>query len=255
MAIVDIGLSTLLDVAPIAAIIFGFQYVVIRRPVPHLPRVLAGFGFVWLGLCLFLLGLEQALFPLGELMASQLTSDELLADSEAGRSWTDYVWVYLFAFAIGAATTIAEPSLIAVGLKAGELSGGALEPFSFRIAVALGVAVGISLGSLRIVTGFPLPWLIVGAYAVVIVQTLFTPKSIVPLAFDSGGVTTSTITVPIVAALGLGLATSIPGRNPLVDGFGMIALASIFPMITVMGYAQLADALQRRRRRRETKDS
>jgi hypothetical protein len=235
-------LATARDVAPIAAVLFGCQYLVIRRPIPHLSRVLLGFVFVWLGLSLFLVGLERALFPLGELMARQLTSDDLLpASGSTARSWMDYGWVYAFAFAVGAATTIAEPSLIAVGLKAEAISGGAIRPYPFRIAVALGVAVGICLGAVRIVLGFPLAWLIVGAYAVVIVQTIFAPRMIVPLAYDSGGVTTSTITVPIVAALGLGLASAVPGRSPLLDGFGMIALASIFPIISVIGYAQLAE--------------
>ena len=247
MSVVWTFLSTGLDVAPILGIVLGFQYLVIRQPVPNLPRVLFGFLLVWLGLALFLVGLEVALFPLGELMASQLTSEALLPKPEGGeRSWLDYRWVYLFAFAIGAATTIAEPSLIAVGIKAGEMSGGAIQPFALRVAVALGVAIGIGLGALRIVIGFPLVGLIVGAYAVVLVQTFTCPKFIIPLAFDSGGVTTSTITVPIVAALGLGIASAIPGRSPLLDGFGMIALASIFPIITVMGFAQIVAWRQRR---------
>jgi hypothetical protein len=248
----DTLLDTALDVAPIAAVLFGCQYLVIRRPVPRLGRVLLGFGFVWVGLSLFLVGLERALFPLGELMARQLTSDALLPTPDpSGRSWTDYGWVYAFAFAVGAATTIAEPSLIAVGLKAEEISGGAIRPFSFRVAVALGVAVGITLGAMRIGLGVPLEWIIIAAYAVVIVQTPFAPRMIVPLAYDSGGVTTSTITVPIVAALGLGLASAVPGRSPLLDGFGMIALASIFPIISVIGYAQLAALRQRREREPE----
>lgn len=242
--------STLLDVLPIAAIIFGFQYLVIRRKITHLPRVLSGFGMVLLGLSLFLLGLEQALFPLGELMAVQLASPAFLPELAEGaqRHWSDYYWVYLFAFAIGASTTIAEPSLIAVSLKAGEISGGTIDPFMLRVAVALGMAFGITLGAWRIVTGTPLHWLVMGAYVLVILQTLRSPKMIVPLAFDSGGVTTSTITVPIIAALGLGLATSIEGRSVLLDGFGMIALACLFPIITVMGYAQLANWLESRKK-------
>lgn len=255
MSLLQTLLSTARDVAPIAAVLFGCQYLVIRRPVPHLPRVLLGFVFVLLGLALFLVGLEQALFPLGELMAKQLTSEALLpTPGPAGRAWTDYGWVYAFAFAVGAATTIAEPSLIAVGIKAEAISGGAIRPFPFRVAVAFGVAVGISLGAVRIVLGFPLAWLIMAAYGVVILQTLFAPRMIVPLAYDSGGVTTSTITVPIVAALGLGLASAVPGRSPLLDGFGMIALASIFPIITVIGYAQLAELRGRRRREQESEE-
>lgn len=241
--------ETLRDILPIAAIIFGFQYLVIRKPVKRLPQVLAGFLMVWVGLSLFLVGLEQALFPMGELMASQLTEASFLPAVAEGaqRHWSDYYWVYLFAFAIGASTTIAEPSLIAVSIKAGEISGGTINPLMLRIAVALGMAFGITLGTWRIVMGWPLHWFVLVAYCLVIVQTLRSPRSIIPLAFDSGGVTTSTITVPIIAALGLGLASSIPGRSALMDGFGMIALACLFPIITVMGYAQIAQWQDNRR--------
>jgi len=243
MSFFNILFDTLLDILPIAAIIFGFQYLVIRKKIKHLPQVLMGFLLVLLGLSFFLLGLEQALFPMGGLMAEQLTSASFLPSLAEGaqRHWSDYYWIYIFAFAIGASTTIAEPSLIAVSIKAGEISGGTINPLMLRIAVALGMAFGITLGTFRIVMGLPLQWFILGAYVLVIIQTLRSPKSIIPLAFDSGGVTTSTITVPIIAALGLGLATAIPGRNPVLDGFGMIALACLFPIITVMGYAQIAE--------------
>lgn len=234
--------DTVLDVLPIVAIIFGFQYLVIRKKIRHLKTVIAGFVMVLIGLVLFLLGLEQALFPMGRLMAEQLASPDFLPMVVEGlqRHWTDYYWVYIFAFAIGASTTIAEPSLIAVSLKAGEISGGTIDPLMLRIAVAIGMACGITLGTWRIVMGWPLHWFVLGAYILVIIQTLLSPRSIIPLAYDSGGVTTSTITVPIIAALGLGLASSIPGRSPVMDGFGMIALACLFPIITVMGYAQIA---------------
>ncbi|MFC7367776.1 MULTISPECIES: Na,Li,K/H(+) antiporter subunit UmpB [Vreelandella] len=249
MILLTIFWDTLLDILPIAAIIFGFQYIVIRKRIQRLPQVLAGFFMVWVGLSLFLVGLEQALFPMGELMASQLTNTDFLPAVEQGvqRHWADYYWVYLFAFAIGASTTIAEPSLIAVSIKAGEISGGTINPFMLRIAVALGMAFGITLGTWRIVMGWPLQWFVFAAYCLVIIQTLRSPKSIIPLAFDSGGVTTSTITVPIIAALGLGLAASIPGRSALMDGFGMIALACLFPIITVMGYAQIAQWKDKRK--------
>ena len=234
--------DTVLDVLPIVAIIFGFQYLVIRKKIRHLKTVIAGFVMVLIGLVLFLLGLEQALFPMGGLMAEQLASPDFLPTVVEGvqRHWSDYYWVYIFAFAIGASTTIAEPSLIAVSLKAGEISGGTIDPLMLRIAVAIGMACGITLGTWRIVMGWPLHWFVLGAYILVIIQTLLSPRSIIPLAYDSGGVTTSTITVPIIAALGLGLASSIPGRSPVMDGFGMIALACLFPIITVMGYAQIA---------------
>ena len=169
--------------------------------------------------------------------------------------WSDYYWVYIFAFAIGASTTIAEPALIAVAMKANEVSGGAIGVWGLRIAVAIGVAVGISLGSYRIVIGAPIHNIIIVGYVVVVIQTFFAPKLIVPLAYDSGGVTTSTVTVPLVAALGLGLAETVPGRSPLIDGFGLIAFASLFPIISVMAYAQISEfRTSREQKRRKEKE-
>lgn len=245
-------LATLRDVLPIAGIIFGFQFLVIRKPVPNLRRVIIGFIYVVIGLALFLQGLEQALFPLGRLMAEQLTAPQFIYGLEKLPEivhWQEYYWVYLFAFAIGFSTTIAEPSLIAVAMKANEVSAGGIGVWGLRIAVAIGVAIGIGLGSWRIVTGYPLHYFIITGYIIVVIQTFFAPRLIVPLAYDSGGVTTSTVTVPLVAALGLGLAETIPGRSPLLDGFGLIAFASLFPMMTVMGYAQLSAWLAARQRR------
>jgi hypothetical protein len=157
-------------------------------------------------------------------------------------NWQDYYWVYLFAFCIGFSTTIAEPSLIAVAIKANDVSGGAIGVWGLRLSVALGVAIGISLGCYRIVVGDPIHWYIIVGYVIVVIQTFFAPKLIIPLAYDSGGVTTSTVTVPLVAALGLGLSETVPGRNPLIDGFGLIAFASLFPIMSVMAYAQLSEA-------------
>jgi hypothetical protein len=256
ITLVDTLWRTVLDVAPILLILVLFQVLVLRQKVPHLRRMILGFVYVVLGLDLFLVGLEMALFPLGEIMASQLTDPAFLGagDGAGGLDWRDYLWVYAFAAAIGFATTIAEPALIAVGLKVSEVSGGAVKPWGLRAAVALGVAIGVSLGALRIVTGWPLPWLIVIGYGIVIVQTMVAPRQIIPLAYDSGGVTTSTVTVPLVTALGLGLATNIEGRSPLIDGFGLIALASLFPMITVMGYAQVGEWLANRAARRNARE-
>ena len=237
-------LGTVRDVLPIAAIIFGFQFLVIRKPIPRLKQTLLGFAYVLVGLALFLIGLEQALFPLGKMMAHQLTDPAFVGAAEnAARltGWWDYKWVYLFAFAIGFSTTVAEPSLIAVAIKAREVSGGAIGVWGLRSAVAVGVAIGIALGTYRIVSGTPLHYYIIAGYVVVIVQTLFAPRMIVALAYDSGGVTTSTVTVPLVTALGLGLAQTVPGRSPLLDGFGLIAFASLFPIISVMGYAPLSE--------------
>ncbi|MEE9139649.1 MAG: DUF1538 domain-containing protein [Alphaproteobacteria bacterium] len=244
--------ATFFDVVPIVATLFVFQVLVLRRRIPNLRRVCIGFAYVVVGLALFLLGLEHALFPLGETMAVQLTmrSQALGGAAQAvGLGWQHYGWIYVFAAAIGFATTIAEPALIAVALKAGEASGGTLRPFGLRIVVAVGVAVGVALGTFRIVTGTPLYYYIMAGYVVVIVQTAFARRAIIPLAYDSGGVTTSTVTVPLVTALGLGLASMIPGRSALIDGFGLIALASLFPMMTVMGYAQLGAWWRRATRR------
>ena len=249
---VDILSTTLLtvrDVFPIAVIIFGVQIFVIRKPIPNMKRTLIGFVYVLVGLALFLVGLEKALFPLGKVMAEQLTNPAFITEDVTGEvqnvlhivHWYDYKWVYIFAFAIGFATTIAEPSLIAVALKANEVSAGTISVWGLRVAVGLGVAVGIALGTFRIVTGTPLHYFIIVGYIIVVIQTVFAPRLIIALAYDSGGVTTSTVTVPLVAALGLGLASTVPGRSPLLDGFGLIAFASLFPMITVMGYAQISE--------------
>jgi len=246
-------LDTLRDVVPIVAIVVFFQAVVLRRRVANLPHLVLGFVFVILGLALFMVGLRVALFPLGESMASQLASAEFLgAELDAGIDWRDFGWTYVFAFCIGFSAAVAEPSLIAVAIKAHEVSGGAIGIWGLRVAVALGVGSGVALGTLRIVLGLPLPYLILTGYLLVVVQTYFAPRKIIPLAYDAGGVSTSTVTVPIVAALGLGLARDLPGRDPYADGFGLIACAVLFPMITVMGYAQLAHWWTTRRSRRSS---
>jgi hypothetical protein len=232
-------LGTLFDVLPIIIILVAFQVLVLRKPIPNLRRMIVGSIYVLLGLTLFLVGLEEALFPLGRVMAQQLTDPSFIAGGGEAE-WYHYYWVYLFAAAIGFSTTIAEPSLIAVAIKAKEVSGGTVGSWGLRIAVALGVAISIAVGAFRIVTGTPLYLYMIAGYAIVILQTFYAPRSIIPLAYDSGGVTTSTVTVPLVTALGLGLASTVPGRSALLDGFGLIALASLFPIITVIGYAQLS---------------
>jgi len=243
-------LDTLRDVLPIVLVIFGFQYFILRQRIHNFKKVLIGLVYVVLGLACFLVGLDKALFPLGEVMAKQLTDPTFIYGGVAGFAgavhWNDYYWVYTFAAAIGFATTIAEPALIAVAIKASDVSAGAISIWGLRIAVALGVAIGIALGAFRIVTGTPLQYYIITGYVFVMIQTYYAPRSIIALAYDSGGVTTSTVTVPLVTALGIGLATTIPGRSPLIDGFGLIAFASLFPMMTVMGYAQLAHWRARR---------
>ncbi|MFQ5470872.1 MAG: DUF1538 domain-containing protein [Gammaproteobacteria bacterium] len=236
--------ATLRDVVPIALVILFFQIVVIRKPFPNLRKICVGFFYGMVGLVLFLEGLEMSLFPLGKLMALQLTDPTFIkgtVNEAAGvLGWKDYKWVYLFAAAVGFSTTLAEPALIAVAIEARKVSGGVVSVWGLRIAVAVGVAIGVALGTFRIVTGTPLYYYIIAGYIIVVIQTIYAPKVIIPLAYDSGGVTTSTVTVPLVAALGLGLASTVPGRSTLIDGFGLIAFASLFPIITVMGYAQLS---------------
>jgi hypothetical protein len=232
------------DVLPIAIFLFAFQLFVIRERIPNFRQIVVGFVFVIVGLGLFLVGLEQSLFPLGRLMAQQLT-DPAFLESVHGHVreslvWQDFYWVYLFAAAIGFATTLAEPALMAVSIKANAVSGGTVGVWGLRVAVALGVGFGVALGCFRIITGLPLQYFIAAGYLVVIVQTTMAPKLIVPLAYDSGGVTTSTVTVPLITALGLGLAEAVPGRSPLLDGFGLVAFASLFPIISVLAYGQFA---------------
>lgn len=243
-------LATLRDVLPIILLIVGFQLFVLRQPIPHLKRLIIGGVYVVIGLSLFLLGLEKALFPLGNIMATQLSDPEFIYGADrvvTQTDWKAYGWIYLFGAMIGFATTIAEPSLIAVAYKASQVSVGTISQWGLRITVACGVAFGISLGTFRIVTGTPLYLYILVGYLIVVVQTMFTPKTIIALAYDSGGVTTSTVTVPLVASLGLGLSATVPGRNPALDGFGLIAFASLFPIISVMGYAQLTHWYSKRK--------
>ena len=219
--------KSFLDIAPLVAVIIFFQVIVIGEPFPNPSRLALGVFLVVAGLFLFMRGLEAGLFPLGEAMAYSFAAK--------GNLW----WLLFFAAAIGYTTTIAEPALIAIANKAEIITAGKLTSFALRNAVAVGVAAGISVGVLRIVLGHPIHYYIISGYAIVMIITVFAPREIIGLAYDSGGVTTSTITVPLVAALGVGLANAIAGRNPLVDGFGLIAFASLTPMITVMGYGLL----------------
>jgi uncharacterized protein DUF1538 len=237
-------IDSAIDVLPIVIFLFAFQRLVIGGPMPNRKQVAVGFLFVVVGLGLFLVGLEQTLFPLGRLMAQQLTDpgflQEIVGRGASALTWQDYYWVYIFALAIGFSTALAEPALIAVSMKANTVSGGAIGVWGLRVAVAIGAGIGVSLGCFRIITGLPLHYFIGTAYLVVILQTAMAPKLIVPLAYDSGGVTTSTVTVPIVTALGLGLAEAVPGRSPLLDGFGLVAFAALFPIISVLAYGQIA---------------
>jgi hypothetical protein len=225
------------DILPILIVIFFFQYVIIKKPLPYLRQISLGIVLVILGLYAFIVGLEMGLFPIGESMAKQLTEQN------------NRFYIYMFAFLIGFSTTMAEPALLAIAMKVEEISGGVVKQKVLRIVVALGVAIGIALGAYRIISGDAIHYFIIAGYIVVIILTFLAPKYIVPIAFDSGGVTTSTVTVPLVAALGLGLATNIDGRSPLIDGFGLIAFASLFPMITVLGYGIISELSNKKERK------
>ncbi len=230
--------GSLRDLLPIIVVVGFFQLVVLQQPIPDFWQIMGGSLLVLVGLTLFIQGLEFGLFPIGESMAYAFVRKGSL------------FWLFLFAFALGFGTTVAEPALIAVADEAATVAaeGGVIvnDPVSrnayadgLRYTVALSVGFAIFLGVLRILKGWPIQYLIIGGYLGVVVMTMFAPEEIIGIAYDSGGVTTSTITVPLVTALGVGLASSIKGRNPMIDGFGLIAFASLTPMIFVMGYGML----------------
>ncbi|MEE4331200.1 MAG: DUF1538 domain-containing protein [Wenzhouxiangella sp.] len=223
------------DVLPIIIAILVFQFGVIRKRIPKLAMVIFGFGLVLIGLYAFVVGLKLGLFPIGERMAEQLINNDRI------------VFVYLFAFAIGFATTMAEPALIAIGKKAEEAAAGRINSATIRLMVAIGVAVGITVGVHRIIAGDSIHLYIICGYLLVISLTFLAPRYIIALAYDLGGVTTSEVTVPLITALGIGLASNIEGRNILIDGFGLIAFASIFPIVTVMIYAIVMDRIATKR--------
>ena len=239
--------STVVDLVPIVLLIAFFQIFVIKKNIPNLKKVALGVVLVIIGLALFLIGLEKALFPVGELMAKQLSATEFIESSSGfdTSDWRAYYWIYLFALLIGFATTLAEPALKAVAIKARQVSGGTFSEWSLRLVVAVGAGSALALGMFRIVTGTELYVYLIVCYVIVIVQTVFADKKMVALAYDTGGVTTSTVTVPIVAALGIGLSSTVPDRNPAMDGFGLIALVCMFPIITMLAYLQIINLIKR----------
>jgi uncharacterized protein YhhL (DUF1145 family) len=231
--------DALRDLAPIILVILFFQLVVLQQPFPEPGRILVGLGAVVLGLALFIQGLELSLFPVGENMAAAFVRRGSV------------FWLLAFGFALGSGTTVAEPALIAVSSEAARISavGGAIADtadaqasyaFGLRMTVALSVGLSLVVGVMRILKGWPMHLIIIGGYMVIVALTQFAPPEIIGVAYDSGGVTTSTITVPLVAALGIGLSTVIKGRNPMVDGFGLIAFASLFPVAFVLVYGMVA---------------
>ena len=249
----DFGRSivgTAADVLPVALFMLIFYRVVLKQKLANRAGVLVGLGLVIVGLTLLLLGLDKALFPVGRLMVEQLTAGNAGHHADGPPHWTSYYPIYAFAFCIAFGAAIAEPALLAIALRVNQISGGAINALGLRVAAAVGVACGVTLGCIRIVADIPLYWCVGAAYGLIIIQTFTTPRSIVPLAYDSGGVSTTAVTVPVVTALGLGLAEQLPGRNPLVDGFGLITLACAFPAVALLAYAQaswLLDRIQWRR--------
>lgn len=231
-------LRSVRDLAPVLAVVLFFQLLVLQQPLPDLERLLAGVFLVVFGLTFFIYGLELGLFPLGEAMAHALARKGSV------------FWLLVFAFTLGFGTTIAEPALTAVADEAAQaaVNGGAIENSEnaqlnyangLRYTVALSVGVALVIGVIRILKGWPMHWMIAAGYVLVVIMTIFAPSEIIGIAYDSGGVTTSTITVPLVTALGVGLASSIRGRSPMIDGFGLIAFASLTPIIFVMAYGML----------------
>jgi hypothetical protein len=238
LALMKAMLGSLRDLLPIVVVIAFFQLVVLQEPLPNLFSILSGLLLVVLGLTFFIFGLEMGLFPIGESMAQ--------AFARKG----SVMWLLIFAFCLGFGTTIAEPALTAVADEAAEVAAeGGMIPNSnqemeeyangLRVTVALSVGLAIVLGVLRILKGWSIHFMIIGGYVGVVILTAFAPENIIGIAYDSGGVTTSTITVPLVTALGVGLASSIKGRNPMIDGFGLIAFASLLPMMFVMVYGMV----------------
>ena len=242
--------TTAADVLPVAVFMLFFYRVVLKQKLVNRTEILVGLAFVTVGLTLLLLGVDRALFPAGRMMVEQLAASGISHMEVAAPRWSNYWLIYAFAFCISFAAAIAEPALLAVALKVNELSGGAIKTWGLRTAVAAGVAIGVALGCVQTVTGIPLHWCIGAGFAVIALQTLTAPRAIVALAYDAGGVSTTAITVPIVTALGLGLADFLPNRNVFLDGFGLIAFACLFPAISVLAYAQIASLLERRWARR-----
>ena len=238
LSLLRLILGSLRDLAPILLVIFFFQVFVLQQPFPDLERVIVGIVLVMLGLTLFIQGLEMGLFPIGETMAQAFARKGSL------------FWLLAFAFCLGFGTTAAEPALIAVAAEAAEVmaeagvvahdeAARASYAYWLRMTVAVSVGASLVLGVFRILKGWPVHLLIIGGYIIVVILTFLAPPEIIGVAYDSGGVTTSTVTVPLVTALGVGLASTIRGRNPLTDGFGLIAFASMFPMIFVLLYGMV----------------
>jgi hypothetical protein len=234
--LVDEAIKTVLDIAPIILVIAVFQFAFIRRSLPHLPQILAGLAYVAIGLTLFRIGINESLIPIGRDMAFQLVGFAYAA-GEAGL-W-DYLPIFAFAALLGFTATLIEPTLIAAASRIQELSGGSLRAFTLRLVISCGVALGLVLGTVRIILGFPLEYLLAGVTASLILLALTAPRGIVPLALDSGGIATSVVTVPLIAAYGAAVAEAMPNDATAADGFGLIILALLLPAVLVLSLAQI----------------
>ena len=248
--IVDEAVRTMLDIAPIIVVVAVFQFLIIRKPLPHLARILVGLAYVAIGLTLFRIGINESLVPIGRDMAHQLVG---LAQAVEFAGLGDYLPILAFAILLGATATFIEPTLIAAAGRVEELSGGALRAMTLRLVISCGVALGLFLGTLRIVQGFPLEYLLAALTACLIPLALTAPRRIVPLAMDSGGIATSVVTVPLLAAFGAAVAEAMPNEATAADGFGLIILALLLPVVLVLALApiqvRLAGRFEERKKR------
>jgi len=248
--LIDEGVKTVLDIFPIIAIIASFQFLIVRRPLPNTINIIVGLAYVSIGLTLFRIGINESLIPIGRDMAYQLVGSAF-ASGAAG--FVQYLPIFIFAGLLGFTATLIEPTLIAAAERVQDLSGGSLRAITLRLMISCGVALGLVLGTMRIVHGFPLEYLLAGITATLILLALTAPREIVPLALDSGGIATSVVTVPLIAAYGAAVAEAMPNDATAADGFGLIILALLLPAILVLALAQIQvrfmNKLKIRRRR------
>ncbi len=241
--VIEEGIKTILDIIPIVAVIAVFQFVIVRRSLPHLPQILVGLAYVAIGLTLFRIGINESLIPIGRDMAFQLV-EFAYASGTAGL--VQYLPIFTFAALLGFTATLIEPTLIAAADRVQDLSGGSLRAMTLRLVISCGVALGLVLGTVRIVQGFPLEYLLAGITASLILLALTAPRGIVPLALDSGGIATSVVTVPLIAAYGAAVAEAMPNDATAADGFGLIILALLLPAVLVLALAQIQARFMKR---------
>ena len=243
--------GALMDLAPVLLVVVFFQALVLRRQLPHMRLLLIGTVYVVVGLALFRLGLDTSVIPVGSAMAGRLARLGAGVDAAGGSSWLSYGPVYAFAAAIGFAATLVEPTLIMVADRVRDLTGGGVRPVILRMVVAAGVASGLALGAVRVVTGVRLEYLLASLLLLMLLLSLRAPRPVVALAYDTGPMATSIVTVPLITALGVGLVAAVPGRTPLADGFGLVVLALLSPVVSVLALTELQTAVGKLRSRRE----